>query len=109
MSLSWRVDIIGLLGVSERQARRITSALVDSGIVTSKSSRAPLYLAFPARLARGLCRGFSLKCRMTQKNRRRMARVNQVGQLHTEDVLLGRLSIVLRSHRRHPKLQGDRA
>ena len=52
-----RGDVAGLLGVSERQARRITSALIESGIVTSKSSRAPLYLAFPARLAHRLMPG----------------------------------------------------
>ena len=52
-----RGDVAGLLGVSERQARRITSALINSGIVTSKSSRAPLYLAFPARLATRLMPG----------------------------------------------------
>ncbi|MCG5539218.1 Fic family protein [Halorhodospira sp. 9622] len=52
-----RGDIAGLVGVSERQARRITAALIDSGIVTSKSSRAPLYLAFPVRLAPRLMPG----------------------------------------------------
>ncbi len=46
-----RGEIPSLLGVGERQARRIVSALMDEGVVTSDSSRAPLTLAFPARLA----------------------------------------------------------
>ncbi len=40
-----------LLGLSERAARRVTSALLESGALTSQSLRAPLFLAFPARLA----------------------------------------------------------
>jgi len=40
-----------LLGASERNARRVTSALLDRGVLTSKSTRAPLHLAFPAALA----------------------------------------------------------
>lgn len=40
-----------LLGVGERQARRVTSALIERGILTSESSRAPVKLAFPAVLA----------------------------------------------------------
>lgn len=46
-----RGEIPGLLGVSERQARRITSSLLNHEIVTSDSTRAPLRLSFPARLA----------------------------------------------------------
>ncbi|MDE0281164.1 MAG: Fic family protein [Gammaproteobacteria bacterium] len=46
-----RGDVAGLLGASERSARRITSALIDHGVLTSTSSRAPLHLAFPAKLA----------------------------------------------------------
>ena len=46
-----RGEIPGLLGVSERQARRITSSLLNHEIVTSDSNRAPLRLSFPARLA----------------------------------------------------------
>lgn len=41
----------GLLGMSERQASRIVSALLKSGALESPTSRAPLRLAFPARLA----------------------------------------------------------
>ena len=46
-----RGDVASLLGVSDRQARRITSALIDQEVLTSQSSRAPLHLTFPARLA----------------------------------------------------------
>lgn len=46
-----RGDLPALLGVSERQARRVTGGLIDSGAVKSASTRAPLELAFPARLA----------------------------------------------------------
>lgn len=46
-----RADAVALLGVNERTARRITSALLDIGALTSDSTRAPLQLAFPAKLA----------------------------------------------------------
>lgn len=46
-----RSAVPNLLGVGERQARRVVSALIDRAVLTSKSSRAPLFLAFPARLA----------------------------------------------------------
>ncbi len=46
-----RRDVVGLLGVSERQARRITSALIQRSALTSVSSRAPLNPSFPASLA----------------------------------------------------------
>lgn len=46
-----RGTVAELLNVSDRQARRITSALVDQGVLTSDSTRSPLRLAFPARLA----------------------------------------------------------
>ena len=46
-----RADVVALLGVNERSARRVTSALIDSGALTSTSTRAPLHLAFPAKLA----------------------------------------------------------
>ena len=46
-----RGDVPGLLGTTERSARRVTSALLERGVLTSESSRAPLYLAFPAALA----------------------------------------------------------
>lgn len=46
-----RGDVPGLLGVSPRSARRIVSALIDRGVLTSESTRAPLRLTFPAALA----------------------------------------------------------
>jgi Fic family protein len=46
-----RGEVAGLLGVSERQARRISAALLERGVLVSESSRARLRLAFPARLA----------------------------------------------------------
>ena len=46
-----RGEIAELLGVTARHARRITSALMNKGVLTSTSSRAPLRLAFPATLA----------------------------------------------------------
>lgn len=46
-----RGDVPGLLGVTDRQARRVTSALLDHGVLSSESPRAPLLLAFPAALA----------------------------------------------------------
>ncbi|MFW6179401.1 MAG: Fic family protein [Desulfohalobiaceae bacterium] len=52
-----RGEIAGLLEVSARQARRITSALIKRDIVTSASMRAPLRLALPAGLAPRLMPG----------------------------------------------------
>lgn len=46
-----RSEIPNLLGVGERQARRVVSALLDKELVVSASTRAPIHLAFPARLA----------------------------------------------------------
>jgi Fic family protein len=46
-----RGDVAGIVGAGERHARRIVSALVARGVLTSESSRAPLRLAFPAALA----------------------------------------------------------
>jgi Fic family protein len=40
-----------ILGASERTARRVTSALLDAGVLSSPGPRAPLTLAFPARYA----------------------------------------------------------
>src|SRR5690606_15089248 len=45
-----RADIAVIVGRGERQARRVVSALVECGVLTSASSRAPLQLAFPAAL-----------------------------------------------------------
>jgi Fic family protein len=46
-----RSDVPALLGLGERQTRRVVSALLDRGVLVSKSTRAPLLLAFPATLA----------------------------------------------------------
>jgi len=46
-----RSDIAGIVSTGERQARRVVSALIHRGVLISKSSRAPLRLAFPATLA----------------------------------------------------------
>ena len=46
-----RGDVAGLVGASERSARRITSALIEYGVLSAASTRAPLRLAFPATLA----------------------------------------------------------
>jgi len=46
-----RGDVAELLGATDRTARRITSPLLERGVLTSTSTRAPLWLAFPAALA----------------------------------------------------------
>jgi Fic family protein len=46
-----RGEVSSLLGASERQARRVTSALLARDVLVSQSSRAPLHLALPAKLA----------------------------------------------------------
>ncbi|MDE0205513.1 MAG: Fic family protein [Candidatus Tectomicrobia bacterium] len=46
-----RADVPGLLGIRERQARRVTSTLLEREVLASQNPRAPLHLAFPAKLA----------------------------------------------------------
>ncbi|PWG63580.1 cell filamentation protein Fic [Spiribacter halobius] len=46
-----RGDVAGLLGTGARQARRVTSALIEREVLVADSPRAPLRLAFPAALA----------------------------------------------------------
>ena len=46
-----RNEVAGLLGVVDRQARRVTSALQDRGVLVSEGPRLPWRLAFPAALA----------------------------------------------------------
>ena len=46
-----RADAANIVGTGERQARRVVSALLEHGVLTSESTRAPLRLAFPALLA----------------------------------------------------------
>ena len=46
-----RGDVAELVGTGDRQARRVVSALLKTGVLQSISTRAPLRIAFPARLA----------------------------------------------------------
>ncbi len=46
-----RADAAGAAGVGERHARRIVSALMERGVLTADSARAPVRLVFPAALA----------------------------------------------------------
>jgi len=46
-----RGDVPGLVGLTERQARRITSALLDMDVIESDGPKAPLKMSFPAKLA----------------------------------------------------------
>lgn len=46
-----RGDADAVVGAGERQARRIVSALIEKGVLTSETPRAPLRLVFPATLA----------------------------------------------------------
>ena len=46
-----RGEVSELLGLTTRHARRIVATLLERGVLTSESSRAPLHLAFPAALA----------------------------------------------------------
>ena len=52
-----RGEIAGIIGVEDRHARRIVSPLIEAGIISSESSRAPLKLSFPAKLASRLMPG----------------------------------------------------
>ena len=45
-----RSEVASLLGISDRHARRITSALLKHGVLLANSSRAPLHLAIPVQL-----------------------------------------------------------
>ena len=44
-----RGEVASILGTSERQARRVTAALIGRDVLVSESTRAPLRLAFPAK------------------------------------------------------------
>jgi hypothetical protein len=46
-----RGEAAGVVGASERHARRIVSTLIERGVLTAESARAPLRLVFPAALA----------------------------------------------------------
>lgn len=46
-----RGDVADILGIGDRHARRVVAALSERGVVVSQSTRAPLRLAFSAKLA----------------------------------------------------------
>lgn len=46
-----RADASGLLGTTARHARRVVSALMERGVLSSEGTRAPLSIRFPAALA----------------------------------------------------------
>ncbi len=46
-----RGEVAGILGASDRHARRVVASLSEQGVIRSQSTRAPLRLTFPARLA----------------------------------------------------------
>jgi len=46
-----RSEVVDMLGASTRTASRVVAGLIDHGVITSESSKAPLHIAFPARLA----------------------------------------------------------
>ena len=46
-----RDDVPALVGTGDRQASRIVSSLIERGVLTSETTRAPLHLTFPATLA----------------------------------------------------------
>jgi Fic family protein len=46
-----RSEVADVLGTSPRTARRIVSALIDQGVITSDTPKGDLHLTFPARLA----------------------------------------------------------
>jgi Fic family protein len=46
-----RGEVAGVLGLTPRHARRVVSALIERGVLSSKGPRDPLYLVFPAALA----------------------------------------------------------
>lgn len=46
-----RADVAPLLGVTDRHARRVVSALLDRGVLASEGPRDSVFIAFPAALA----------------------------------------------------------
>jgi Fic family protein len=46
-----RGKVADVLGVSDRQARRVVAALTERRVLTSETPRSPLHIAFPAELA----------------------------------------------------------
>jgi Fic family protein len=46
-----RGEVADVLGVGDRQARRVVAALTERRVLTSETPRSPLHMAFPAELA----------------------------------------------------------
>ncbi len=46
-----REDVEEITGLGDRTARRLVSALLEEGLITSETQRAPLRLRFPAHVA----------------------------------------------------------
>lgn len=46
-----RGEVAAIVGIGDRQARRIVAALVNRGVVAAETARSPLRLVFPAALA----------------------------------------------------------
>lgn len=46
-----RGDVPNLLDTSDRTARRVVSALVERGVITARTTKSPLRITFPAKLA----------------------------------------------------------
>lgn len=46
-----RGDVPELLDTSQRTARRVVSSLIDRGVVTAKTTKSPLRITFPAKVA----------------------------------------------------------
>jgi transcription initiation factor IIE alpha subunit len=46
-----RGEMLKILNVTDRHARRITSSLIEKGIITSDTPKSPIKLAFSAALA----------------------------------------------------------
>jgi hypothetical protein len=46
-----RKDLPEIVGMDDRQARRVAQPLVEAGLIRASTSRSPYHLAFPAALA----------------------------------------------------------
>ena len=82
-----RGDVPALLGASERAARRVVSALLDRGVLFSESTRAPLFITFPAALAARWMPGLFPE----QGRRRKGVRRQTPGRLSARLCLLKRI------------------
>jgi len=57
-ALLYRGEAAAIVGTGDRQARRVVSALLEQGALTSESTRAPLRLPSPLPSSRAGCRGY---------------------------------------------------